>query len=294
MKLTSDEEAELADLVIKWEATDILPEQQIRLDELEKKRDSKPRVIVWFSCGAASTVAAKLTIEQFGQTHDVRVVCCDTRPSENSDNYRYSREVEQWLGQEITYIRNDEFGTVDDVFDKHRYMNGVRGARCTVELKKKPRFAYAKPDDIHVFGFTFDEQRRVRDFEQRNPELNLLWPLVDNLITKQDCYRRLESAGIKLPLMYRLGFDNNNCPGCVKASSPWYWDMVRTHFPEVFQRRCEQSRNIGVRLVEIRHHERIFLDELPPGPFKKRGKKENLSCGPECGVAVNPMNDPMF
>jgi hypothetical protein len=245
----------------------------------------KQRIIVWFSNGATSAVASKVTIDRYGKSHDVQVVCCDTRPSENSDNYRFSKDVERWIGQPIIFIRNEDYKTVDDVFEKHRYMSGVKGARCTVELKKKPRFAFADSDDWHVFGFSYNEQKRIRDFIQRNPDMKLLWILSKHGITKQDCYRRLEAAGIELPLMYRLGFDNNNCPGCVKASSPWYWDMVRTHFPEVFKRRCEQSRSIGVRLVEIKHHVRIFLDELPPGPFKKRGKKENLSCGPECGIA---------
>lgn len=241
------------------------------------------RILVWFSCGAASAVAAKRTIEAFGQSHEVVVVCCDTRPSENEDNYRFSKDCEAWFGQPVVFIRNEKYSTVDDVFDKTRYMAGVAGASCTTELKKLPRMAFASPDDIHVFGFTFDEQKRVREFRARNPELRLKWVLVDARITKQDCYREIEAAGIKLPAMYALGFDNNNCPGCVKASSPWYWAMVRLHFPDVFKRRCEQSRALGVRLVEIRHHERIFLDELPEREFPKRGRKENLSCGPECG-----------
>lgn len=243
----------------------------------------KDRIICWFSCGAASAMAAKLTVEQYGQSHEVVVFCCDTRGSEHPDNYRFSAEIESFIGQPILYRKRHEFDTVDDVFSKTKYMAGVGGARCTVELKKKVRFAYAKPDDIHVFGFTANEGKRIRDFTQRNPELRLLWILQEKGITKADCLRAIQQAGIELPAMYQLGFDNNNCPGCVKATSPWYWDMVRKHFPEVFARRCEQSRKLGVRLVEIRHHDRIFLDELPPGPFKKRGKKENLSCGPECG-----------
>lgn len=245
---------------------------------------NKHRIIVWFSCGAASAVAAKYTIADYRETHNVEVVCCDTRPSENSDNYRFSREVEAWLGQMIIYIRNKDYVTVDDVFEETGYMSGVKGARCTVELKKKPRFAYAQADDIHVFGFTNDEQKRIREFTTRNPELHLLWTLQKHQIDKQMCYRILEYAGIELPEMYRLGFDNNNCPGCVKGTSPWYWDMVRHHQPDVYQRRCEQSRKIGVRLVEISHHNRIFLDELPHGPFKKHRRKERMSCGPECGV----------
>lgn len=250
------------------------------------------RVIVWISFGAASAVAAKLALEKYGPA-TVTLVYCDTSASEHSDNVRFSRELEKWLGKPILGIRNLQFRTVDEVFSQHRYMSGPKGARCTVEMKKKPRFAFALPDDVHVFGFTADEKRRITDFEQRNPELRLSWILRDQNIGKQGCYRILSDAGIDLPLMYLLGFDNNNCLGCVKATSPWYWDMIRHHFPEVFKRRCEQSRAIGCRLVEYQG-KRIFLDELPYGPFKKYGK-ESISCGPECGIPQpDPMDDPMF
>lgn len=248
---------------------------------------TKPRIIVWFSCGAPSACAAKETIRRYGESHEVVVVNCDTRPSEHSDNYRFSKEVADWIAQPIVYIANDKYLTVDEVFEKTKYMAGIAGARCTTELKKLPRLEYATPDDIHVFGFTVEESKRTRDFAKRNPELKLLWVLVDGGWTRSKCLNTLESAGIQLPAMYRLGFNNNNCPGCVKASSPWYWSMVRKHFPEVFKRRCEQSRKLGVRLVEISHHNRIFLDELPEREFKQRGKKENLSCGPECGGQPN-------
>lgn len=241
---------------------------------------SKSRTIAWFSCGAPSAVAAKLAIEQL----DAVVVCCDTRPSEHSDNYRFSADVERWLGKPIHYIRNEIYKNVDEVFEKTRFMSGPRGARCTAELKKAPRHAFATPDDFHVFGLAFDEQKRIREFNARNPDMHLRWLLHEAQLTKQDCISLVRLAGIELPEMYKLGFDNNNCPGCVKASSPWYWDMVRTHFPDTFKRRCEQSRSIGCRLVEITHHNRIFLDELPPGPFPKR--RESLSCGPECGVQL--------
>lgn len=243
------------------------------------------RILCWFSCGAPSLVAAKMAIETYGASNEVLVVCCDTRPSENSDNYRFSKAAEAYLGQPIVFIRNDKYATVDEVFERTGYMAGIAGARCTTELKKIPRQNFAKPEDIHVFGLTVDEWKRIHDFESRNPELRLLWILQQRRVSKQDAISLVRMEGIELPEMYRLGFDNNNCPGCVKASSPWYWDMVRTNFPEVFKRRCEQSRKLGVRLVEIRHHDRIFLDELPKGPFNKQ--KENLSCGPECGVQLD-------
>lgn len=192
--------------------------------------------------------------------------------------------------------------TIDEVFEKTRYMSGVHGARCTTELKKIPRLKFAQPDDIHVFGLTSGETKRKREFEDRNPDMLLRWILIEKRISRAECFRRTKLAGIEDPMMYRLGFDNNNCPGCVKASSPWYWDMVRVHFPEVFKRRCQQSREIGCRLVEVTIElrlklkllnlshlikgKRIFLDELPPGPYKKRKKKENMSYGPECGIQL--------
>lgn len=240
------------------------------------------RILVWFSCGAASAVAAHESMRLWGKDR-VTVVNCDTRADEHPDNYRFCEDVSRWLGVPITYLRSRRFRRVDEVFEQTRYMSGVSGARCTTELKKIPRLEFAQPGDWHVFGFTKEEGRRVRDFESRNPDLRLLWPLYEQGITKGECLRRLSEAGIALPAMYRLGFRNNNCIGCVKASSPWYWDRVRHEFPHIFAIRAARSRQLGCRLVEIKHHKRIFLDELPAGPFKAPRKLENLSCGPECG-----------
>lgn len=242
------------------------------------------RIIVWFSCGAASATAAKMAITMFPK-EEVLIVGCDTRKSEHPDNYRFSADCERWFGRQVTWIRNEDYpkdAMVDDVFMHRRYMSGTEGACCTGQLKKVPRFRFQLPDDVHVFGYTAEEGNRVKIFAKGNPELRTYFILREFGITKAQTYQKLSDAGIELPWMYRTGFDHNNCPGCVKSSSPWYWSMVRKHFPEVFERRCHQSRELGVRLIEIEHHKRIFLDELPDIEFPKHGKKENLSCGPEC------------
>lgn len=255
----------------------------------------KQRVICWFSCGAASAIAAKIAIDTLSQYYEVLVVCCDTRPSEHEDNYRFSEECERWFGQKIIFIKSEKFTTVDDVFRITRYMSGIAGARCTAELKKVPRFAFCRADDIHVWGFTAGESERIRKFKKNNPDMLCRFILQEQWVHKSQCLYRLTQVGIELPLMYRIfdeedrkrykqdGFDNNNCPGCVKSSSPWYWSMIRKYFPAVFKLRCEQSRELGVRLVEISHHKRIFLDELPDKVYRKIKKKEAMSCGPDCG-----------
>jgi hypothetical protein len=234
------------------------------------------RRLVWFSCGAASAVAAKFAVQMYGD--GCEVVYCDTMSTEHPDNARFFADVERWIGRKITVIRSDRYKDIDDVFERTRYMAGVKGARCTSELKKLPREAFQFASDIHVFGYTADEQKRADDFEKRNPSLFVEWILIDIPTTKEDCLRILSEVGIRLPEMYGLGFDHNNCLGCVKATSPTYWNMVRQHFPEVFKRRCEQSRAIGVKLVRI-HNVRRYLDELPPDAT---GPKEDIECGPVC------------
>jgi hypothetical protein len=245
------------------------------------------RVIVWYSDGAASSVAARLAVEKYGNRCEV--VKCDTTGDEHPDNLRFRREVEAWIGREVKLIRSDKYDGVDAVFERRpnygtpqhgRFMVGIQGAICTTELKKLPRYAYQQPDDVHVFGYTADEARRIATFEANNPELRCAWLLRDCAINKNDCYRLLNEAGIRLPAMYALGFDHNNCLGCVKATSPAYWNRVRRLFPAVFQRRAEQSRAIGCRLVRVRGI-RIFLDELPPdaGAGESDG---NIECGPFC------------
>lgn len=239
------------------------------------------RVLAWFSCGAASAVAAKLACEKHGDR--CIPVYCNTLSEEHPDNQRFISDVERWIGRKITIIGSGESPT--QVFARTGYMSGPSGARCTTELKKLPRLAFANPEDVHVFGFTADEEKRIVDFQRRNPELFLEWVLRDKNITKQDCYQILSDAGIQLPAMYLMGYPHNNCIGCVKATSPGYWNKVRVDFPDLFKSRAEQSRRMGVRLARA-GGERVFLDELDPS-IVGNWKDEVISCGPDCGQVSN-------
>jgi 3'-phosphoadenosine 5'-phosphosulfate sulfotransferase (PAPS reductase)/FAD synthetase len=238
------------------------------------------RRVVWFSCGAASAVVAKLTVQK---DPEALVVYCDTGRSEHPDNARFKADVEKWIGKTVTVIASEKYKTVDEVFEKRRYMSGVKGALCTTEMKKIPRLSFQQADDIHFFGFTADEKGRIERFKAGNPELYLEWPLLDAGIVKEECYRRIREAGIKMPAMYVLGYKNNNCIGCVKAGSHTYWAKIRRDFPDVFARRCAQSREIGARLIRV-DGERAFLDQLPKDERDLfSDQEENISCGPECG-----------
>lgn len=239
------------------------------------------RRVAWFSCGAASAVAAKIAVEKYP---DCDVVYCDTMVSEHPDNARFFADVQLWIGRSITVIRSERYESVDEVFEKRRYMSGPHGAICTTEMKKAPRVAYQFPGDVHIFGYTFDEQKRASAFEDNNPSLMVEWLLIDQFVTKAECLRRVKDAGIALPEMYALGFDHNNCLGCVKSQSPGYWNRTRRLFPDVFARRAAQSRAIGARLIRI-GGARAFLDELPPDAD---APDDDIDCGPACQIPLLP------
>lgn len=239
------------------------------------------RVLVWFSCGAASAVAAKLAVEKYP---DCEVCYCDTLAYEHPDNRRFLVDVEGWIGKDIKILSNPKYRDIFDVFNKTRYLVGVGGARCTLELKKNVRKQYQKIGDIHIFGLTSDEANRITRFEQQNMELDLEWILADTEITKSDCYRKLQQAGIQLPAMYMLGYNNNNCIGCVKGQMG-YWNKIRVDFPDAFKRMAKMERELNVAICKSYagdgKRKRVFLDELPPGAGRDVPLPD-IECGVLC------------
>ena len=161
-------------------------------------------------------------------------------------------------------------------------MSGPHGAPCTLELKKMARRQWEEKNhaDWHVLGFTFDEQRRAANFAKRERS-NLLPVLVNECIRKSDCFRILFAAGIEPPEIYKLGYPNANCIGCVKATTPTYWNHVRKVHPEVFAERAAMSRELGARLVRV-NGERIFLDELDEDATGDPMETLDFECGSFC------------
>lgn len=238
-------------------------------------------IVVWFSSGAASAVAAKKTIEKYGDTCTVRIVNNPVK-EEHHDNLRFLKDVEAWLGVTVEFAINPNYPSCSavDVWAKRAYMSGVAGAPCTQELKKKARqeFEHNNKVDWHVLGFTADEKKRSDRFIL-GERPNTIPVLIDAKITKAECFMILSEAGIRLPEIYKLGYPNANCIGCVKATSPTYWNHVRKMHPEVFEERAKQSEELGVKLVRV-GNQRLSLRDLD---VKDKGRKmKNLDF--ECGI----------
>jgi hypothetical protein len=244
------------------------------------------RTVAWFSCGIASTIAAKLAL---ADDPDTLVVYCDTSADEHPDNERYIADCERWLDTPITRIQSDRYSSVDDVISSRRFMSGIVGAPCTVELKKRPRFAFQQPQDVQVFGYTVEETARADRLQQNDPGVTFWFPLIDRQITKADCHAALASAGITQPAMYRLGYNNNNCLGCVKATSATYWNRIRRDFPDVFAKRVAQSDELGVKLTRV-NGVRTTLADLP-ADYLAPDDDEQITCGLDCQTSLFTQTD---
>ena len=242
------------------------------------------RYVSWFSCGAASAVATKLALINYP---DLIIVSCEVK-EEHPDNKRFLKDCEKWFGKEIIVLGNDKYQrSVHKVIEKKRYISGVYGAPCTQELKKSIRLEFQQPNDIQIFGYTAEETERLDRFIDANNDVHIETPLIDHGITKSDCLAMIENAGIELPVMYKLGYKNNNCMGCVKSQSPAYWKKIKIDFPDMFQAMLEKEKMFNVKICKYQKDNekiRIGLNELPDN-IKPLDDNPDIQCGIFCELA---------
>ena len=242
----------------------------------------KKRIVCWFSCGAASAVATKLAIQEYKDSHEIVVARCVVR-EEHPDNDRFAAKCEKWFGVPILNLIADEYdGSIFKVIQARKYISGIKGAPCTLLLKKQVRIDFQKPGDRHIFGYTSDEIDRFDRFLDAN-NIEVDAPLIERGIDHANCLAIVQDAGIELPVMYKLGFKHNNCIGCVKSTGAGYWNKIKTHFPNQFWMMAGASRALGVRMIRI-EEERVFLDELPENVGNYNDEPE-IQCGIFCELA---------
>lgn len=228
--------------------------------------------VAWWSGGVTSAVATKLALDNYDE---VQIYFCETG-QHHPDNLRFKRDCERWYGQKIHTLNNKKWRTVEKVLE-HGYINSPGGAYCTKVLKKDVRVGIEKwvDFDAQVFGFEFEpsQVKRAERFIEQYPTAKAQFPLIEKQATKKICMETLAAHDIALPAMYRLGYSNANCIGCVKGAKG-YWNKIRVDFPEVFKRTAELERKAGHSCING-----TFLDELSP----TAGRFEPIEL-PECGI----------
>lgn len=229
--------------------------------------------VCWFSSGTSSFISGFLerhTIDKFIYCHI---------EDQHPDSLRFLKDCEKVLERPIEILQSNYKG-VDNVINQFQFINSRYGAKCTEVLKKRVRkeWEIGKTDLQYVWGYDASEKNRADRLIEIDSKNQHIFPLIQRGLDKQDCHALLKKLGIKRPIMYDMGYRNNNCIGCVKGGMG-YWNKIRIDFPEVFKRRALQERMVGHTCING-----IYLDELDPA----RGKFEDEvldDCSFMCQIA---------
>lgn len=240
------------------------------------------RFVSRFSAGAASAVATKLALADHPELVIHRAWLADEHP----DNDRFCDECKAWFGAPIATISalKDRASPLEN-FRRRGFIKNRFGTQCSIDMKRNVLEAIGLPDDVWVLGFTAEEQDRLDRLIDANNGRKIICPLIERRLTKADCLAMLERAGIALPIMYRMGYNNNNCICCPKGGEG-YFNRQRVDFPEQFEALCQIQDAIGPTSYLFRNRKtgvRFSLRDLPP--TSGRHKEPDISCSAFCMMA---------
>lgn len=268
---------------------------------------SYKKIICWWSGGITSAVACKLAINKYGE-ENCRVIMLDTK-NEHTDTYRFLYDCEKWYNINIEKITSTEYSSIQETWYKHLSLNVANGAICSYMLKRRVRESWEKSNkfDHQVFGFEFDKKEinRAKAMELNHPQTKPIFPLIDDKLNKEDCINYVKTAGIEIPIAYKLGFRNNNClqTGCVQGGIG-YWKKIQKESPEIFNKmakvehdltnlkgkpvtmlkeQTKKAKESGICLVFLKKHpdypEYKCLDDLKGRPVRPLNE-----CNGFCGI----------
>jgi hypothetical protein len=237
-------------------------------------------VVSWFSAGVSSFIATYL------EKDNVDKIIYTHIDDQHEDTMRFLKDCEKAIGKEIEILQSP-YKTVNDVIRQFRFINSPYGARCTDILKRRVRkeweYEHRNESLTYIWGYDIEERHRAERLLESMPQFKHKFPLIEKQLTKDDCHGILRGLGIKRPMMYELGYRNNNCIGCVKGGMG-YWNKIRKDFPEVFAERAKLEREIEATCIKG-----IYLDELEPD----RGRIEDEVMD-ECSIICQIVNMELY
>ena len=226
--------------------------------------------VCWISAGVSSFLAGYLA-------KDVDKWIYIDVEDQHPDSMRFIHDCEKVIGKEIEILKS-LYGNVETAIRAARVIKMPGGfAPCTAWLKKRVRKGWESKYEgekiTYVWGMDSAERNRAERLIEGMPQFSHEFPLIEQNISKEVAHYMIENLGIKRPEMYDLGYNNNNCVGCVKGGMG-YWNKIRKDFPEVFQSRASLEREIGHSILR-----QCYLDELEEG----RGN-DKMGVVPECDI----------
>jgi hypothetical protein len=192
--------------------------------------------------GGQATVAACVLVAQGKLPRPNRIVIADTG-REKTSTWDYLTEVmEPFLAhyglkveiapRSLAYV--DLYSHQGTLLIPVYTPTGKFSAYCSGEWKASVVTRYLRQQGIksHTswIGFTLDEQRRIKSHEGRK------YPLVDLMLTKQDCKNIITDAGLPMPYPSACWM----CPNQRDSE----WRDVRDNYPDDWEAACQLDEAI--------------------------------------------------
>lgn len=226
--------------------------------------------VCWLSAGVSSFIAGYLSkdVDKF-----IYIDIADQHP----DSMRFIKDCEKALNKPVQILRSEQYSSVEEVCLAFRFVASAHGAKCTEVLKKRVRkkweYEHRNDDITYIWGLDCTEARRAERLTESMPNFQHEFPLIEHNLTKQSAHAICQQLGVRRPAMYDMGYQNNNCIGCIKGGMG-YWNKIRVDFPNVFSSRAKMEREIGHSILNG-----VYLDDLDP----KSGRMQE-EIMPDCDI----------
>jgi len=235
------------------------------------------KIIVAISGGKASAWCADWALKNYPK-EDVILYFNDTK-WEHADLYRFLDKLSKHFNHPITF--DSDGRNPEALFYDHNALANNRMPFCSHELKAMRMQKFYKDGDTLVFGIGADEPHRAKRLddvyfaiaEKKKKSCELVFPLIEENVTKDQIDDFLKQANIEEPILYKLGFLHNNCSGgCVRAGKK-QWKLLYEKLPEVYADRERVEREMREYLGKDIH---FFKDETLEA-FRGRIERGELS-----------------
>ena len=193
--------------------------------------------IVSLSGGTASAICADLVMKKYGRDN-VTLFFMDTN-WEDEDLHRFLNDLESYWEKEIVKVKDGR--TPLQVGEDVKFILNSRVRQCSFQLKIKPFTnmikKHEKPVTVHL-GLDWSEEHRMAAPKKQYEEIegvSVDYPLIWKPLIKKKYSEVVESWGIEIPRLYKLGFPHNNCGGRCVAQGKKEWRRLKNIFPERFE-----------------------------------------------------------
>jgi 3'-phosphoadenosine 5'-phosphosulfate sulfotransferase (PAPS reductase)/FAD synthetase len=225
--------------------------------------------IVFESGGIGSFMTTERVIEKQGKENVIRLFT-DTL-IEDEDLYRFQEDATKYFGVPLTRIADGR--TPWEVFKDVRWLGNSRLAQCSHLLKQKAAEKWIKanyqPNECVLYlGIDWSEEHRTKAPTRNWAPYKVEFPMCQEpFLSKDEMISYLETVGIEIPKLYKMGFSHNNCGGmCVRAGQGHFINLLK-QMPERY-----------LELEEIEKEMQRYLEKDVTILKRTRNKvRENLS-----------------